>query len=87
VASVSGQDGAGGGQEIVHGPSQDPVPEAVHASEHSVVWGEGVGSVGKYGRRWLLPMWLQRKGLTPAPREERRLTMGKMARANESLCL
>jgi len=30
-ASLTGQDGGGGGEEVVRGPSLDPVPEAVHA--------------------------------------------------------
>jgi len=47
-ASLPGQDGCGGGEEVVCGPSLDPVPEAVHSSEHSVVWGEAVSSVGEY---------------------------------------
>jgi len=31
-AGLSGQDGGGGGEEVVRGPSLDPVLEAVHAS-------------------------------------------------------
>jgi len=31
-AGLTGQDGGGGGEEVVRGPSLDPVPEAVHAS-------------------------------------------------------
>jgi len=36
-ASLTGQDGGRGVEEVVRGPSLDPVPEAVHASERSVV--------------------------------------------------
>jgi len=31
-AGLMGQDGGGGGEEVVRGPCLDPVPEAVHAS-------------------------------------------------------
>jgi len=31
-ASLTVQDGGGGGEEVLRGPSLDPVPEAVHAS-------------------------------------------------------
>jgi len=31
-AGLTGEDGGGGGEEVVRGPSLDPVPEAVHAS-------------------------------------------------------
>jgi len=48
-AGLSGKDGCGGGQEVVRGPSLDPVPEAVPASEHGVVWGEEVRPVSEYG--------------------------------------
>ena len=48
-AGLAGQDGGGSGEEVVRGPSLDPVPEAVHASERSVVRGEEVGSVGECG--------------------------------------
>jgi len=44
-----GQDGGGGGEEVVCGPSLDPVPEAVPASERRVVWREEVCSVSEYG--------------------------------------
>ena len=47
-AGLPGKDGGGGGEEIVCSPSLDPVPEAVHASERSMVGGEEVGSVGEY---------------------------------------
>jgi len=46
---LTGQDGGGGGKEVVRGPSLDPVPEAVPASERRVVWGEEVCSVSEYG--------------------------------------
>jgi len=39
------------------------------------------------GRRRPWEIWWHRKGLTPAPGEERRLTKEKMAWASESLCL
>jgi len=48
-AGLTGQDGGGGGEEVIRGPSLDPVPEAVHASEHSVVRGKEVSSVSEYG--------------------------------------
>jgi len=48
-AGLSGQDGGGGGEKIVRGPSLDPVPEAVHASERSVVRGEEVCTICEYG--------------------------------------
>ena len=48
-AGLSGQDGGGGGDEVIHGPCLDPVPEAVHASDRTVVWGEEVCSVSEYG--------------------------------------
>jgi len=48
-AGLSGQDGGGGGEEVVRGPSLDPVPEAVHASERSVVRGEEVCTISEYG--------------------------------------
>jgi len=48
-ASLTRQDGGGGGEEVVRGPSLDHVPEAVHASERSVVWCEEVCSVSEYG--------------------------------------
>jgi len=44
-----GQDGGGGGDEVVRGPSLDPVPEAIHASERSVVRGEEVCTISEYG--------------------------------------
>ena len=44
-----GQDGGRGGEKVIRDPSLDLVPEAVHASECSVVWGEEVGTVGEYG--------------------------------------
>jgi len=49
-ASLPGQDGGRGRERVVCGPSLDPVPEAVHASERGGVWGEEVGSVSEYGR-------------------------------------
>jgi len=39
------------------------------------------------GRRRPLAMWWHRKGLTPAPGEDRRLTKEKIAWAKDSLCL
>jgi len=48
-AGLTGQDRGGGGGEVVRGPSLNPVPEAVHAPERSVVWGEEVCSVSEYG--------------------------------------
>jgi len=48
-AGFPGKDGGGGGEEVVCGPSLDPVPEAVHASERGVVWGEEVRPVSEYG--------------------------------------
>ena len=48
-ASLSGQDGGGGGEEVICGPSLDPVPEAVHASERSVVRGEEICTISEYG--------------------------------------
>jgi len=48
-AGFPGKDGGGGGEEVVRGPSLDPVPEAVHASERGVVWGEEVRPVCEYG--------------------------------------
>jgi len=48
-AGLSEQDGGGGGEEVVCGPSLDPVPEAVHASECSVVRGEEVCTISEYG--------------------------------------
>jgi len=48
-AGLSGHDGGGGGEEVIRGPSLDPVPEAVHASERSVIGGEEVCTVSKYG--------------------------------------
>jgi len=48
-ACLSGQDGGGGGEEVVCGPSLDPVPEAVHAPERSIVRGEEVCTIGEYG--------------------------------------
>ena len=48
-AGLTGQDRGGGGKEVVCGPSLDPVPEAVHVSERSVVRGKEVCSVGEYG--------------------------------------
>jgi len=47
-AGLPGKDGGGGVEEVIRGPSLDPVPEAVHASERSVVRGEEVGPVGEY---------------------------------------
>ena len=47
-AGLMGQDGGGSGEEVVRGPSLDAVPEAVHASECSVVWGKEVGPVSEY---------------------------------------
>jgi len=41
-------DGGGGGEKSLRSPSLDPVPEAGHASERSIVRGEEVGSVGEY---------------------------------------
>ena len=46
---LPGQDGGRGGVKIVRRPSLDSVPEAVHASERGVVWGEEVRPVSKYG--------------------------------------
>jgi len=48
-AGLAREDGGGGGNELVRSPSLDPVPEAVHASERSVVRGEEVCSIGEYG--------------------------------------
>jgi len=48
-ASLTGQGGDGGGEEVVRGPSLDPVPETVHASECSVVWCEEVCTISEYG--------------------------------------
>jgi len=47
-AGLPGKDRGRGGDEIVSSPSLDPVPEAIHASERSVVRGEEVGTVGEY---------------------------------------
>ena len=47
-SSLTKQDGGGRGEKVVRGPSQDPVPETVHASEGSVVWCE-VWSLSEYG--------------------------------------
>jgi len=48
-ACFPGQDGGGGGEDVVRRASLDSVPEAVHASERSVVWGKEFGSVEEYG--------------------------------------
>jgi len=48
-AGLPGKDRGGGGEKIVCSPPLDPVPEAVDASERSIVRGEEVGSVGEYG--------------------------------------
>jgi len=48
-AGLSEQDGGGGGEEDICGSSLDPVPEAVHASEHSIVRGEEVCTISEYG--------------------------------------
>ena len=48
-ASFPGQDGGRGGVKIVRRPSLDSVPEAVHPSECSVIWGEEVGPISEYG--------------------------------------
>jgi len=48
-ARLAGQDGGGGGEKIIRGPSLDPVPEAIHASEGRIIWGKEVGTVGEYG--------------------------------------
>jgi len=48
-AGLAGQDGGEGGEDVVRGPSLDPVPEAVQVSERCLVWGEEVGSGGEYG--------------------------------------
>ena len=47
-AGLPGKAGAAGTEEIVRSPSLDPVPEAVHASERSIVRGQEVGSIGEY---------------------------------------
>jgi len=39
------------------------------------------------GKRRPLAIWWQRKGLTPAPGEERHFTKEKIAWARDSLCL
>jgi len=48
-AGLAGQDGGGGGEKIIRGPSLDSVPEAGHASEGCVIRGEEVGTVSEYG--------------------------------------
>jgi len=48
-AGLPRKDAGGGGEEVVHGASLDPVPEAVHASERGIVWGEEVRPVSEYG--------------------------------------
>jgi len=45
---LPGQDGGRGGVKIVRRPSLDSVPEAVHPSERSVIWGEEVGPISDY---------------------------------------
>ena len=47
-AGLPGKDGGGGGEKVIRSPSLNPVPEAIHASERSIVRGEEVGSVGEY---------------------------------------
>ena len=47
-ASLPGQDGGRGGEEVVRRPSLHPVPETIHASESSEFRGEEVGSVCEY---------------------------------------
>jgi len=47
-ASLTGQDGGGGGKKVVCGPSLHPVPETVHTSECSVFWCEEVCTIGEY---------------------------------------
>jgi len=39
----------GGVEDVICGPSLDPVPEAIHASECCIIRGEEVGSVSEYG--------------------------------------
>jgi len=49
-AGLASWDRGQSGEKVIPCPSFDPVPEAVHVSECSVVWGEEVGSVGEYGQ-------------------------------------
>jgi len=49
-ASLTGQDGGRGGEGVVRGPSLDPVPEAVHASQRRVVQSEEVSTIDEYGQ-------------------------------------
>jgi len=48
-AGLSAQDGGRGGEEVVRGPSLDPVAKAVDASERSVVGREEVCTISEYG--------------------------------------
>ena len=76
-AGLPGQDGGQGGEECVAGPPLNPMPEAVHALKGA---GVGVNRFALYvsmgGRRPWAMRW-QRKALTPAPGEDRRLTKEK----------
>ena len=74
-------------EEVVSGPSLDPVPEAVHASERSVVRGEEVCSVSEYGEEEATGDPMAKERSDARPRGGGRLTKEKTAWARESLCL
>ena len=86
-ADLSGQDGGRGAEKVVRGPSLDPVPEAVHASERSVVRGEEVYTISEYGEEEATGDAVAEERSDAGPGEETRLTKEKMAWARESLCL
>jgi len=67
-AGLPGKDGGGGGEEVVRGPSLDPVPEAVQASERGVVWGEEVRPVSEYGKEEAAGNAMAKEGSDDGPR-------------------
>ena len=67
-AGLPGQDGGGGGEKVVRRPSLDPVPEAIHASERSLVWGEEVGTVSEYGEEEAVGNAMAEQGSDAGPR-------------------
>jgi len=87
VTGFAGPDGGRWGERIVRCPSLDSVPVAVlvlNAEEFVVRRSAQYVSMGR--RRPLAIQW-QRKGLMPAPGENRRLTREKIPWARDSLCL
>jgi len=66
-AGLPGQDGGRGEVKIIRRPYLDSVPEAVHPSERSVIWGEEVGPIDEYGEEEATGRAIAEEGSAASP--------------------